>query len=251
MARRVSRLLVDTIAALVAIAAGCVNQSFEVGSMDADAVAAGRSGFITPSSNGGSASLVPMGGSKSSEGSVIGGSLNAAGSSAGGSVATAGTSVGAGDMPGAGGADSGNGRTVCAAPENGMLLNTSDWKATASNTSPDVDPSVVLDPNAPQTWSSGIDQYTGLWFQIDMLQPECFYSVAIDSSSTPSDAAVGLSFSTSIDGDFADPPIMTGILGNAHTQLTFDAPQHARYLRLTLTFDANKWWSIDSISVRH
>jgi hypothetical protein len=247
MARRVSRLLVDTIAALVAIAAGCVNQSFEVGSMDAAATGAGRSGFIgDPGSNGGSASLVPMGGSKASE---TGGSASVAGSPAGGSVAAAGTSVG--DMPGAGGADLGNDRTVCAAPQNGMLLNTSDWKATASNTSPDTDPSVVLDPQAPQTWTSGIDQYQGLWFQIDMLQPECFYSVAIDSTSAPGDAAVGLSFSTSIDGSFVDPPITTGILGSAQTQITFDAPQHARYLRLTVTIDANKWWSIDSISVRH
>ncbi|HVY25929.1 MAG TPA: discoidin domain-containing protein [Polyangiaceae bacterium] len=252
MARRVSRLLIDTIIAWVAIAAGCVNQSFEVGSMDPSAPGADPRGFLGDhGSSGGSASLLPIGGSQPSEGSVIGGSVSAAGLSAGGSVAVAGTSVGADNTPGAGGADSGNGRTVCAAPQNGMLLNTSAWKATASNTSPDVDPSVVLDPQAPQTWTSGIDQYAGLWFQIDMLQPECFYSVAIDSTSAPGEAAIALSFSTSIDGSFVDAPIMTGILGNAHTQLTFDTPQHARYLRLTVTLDANKWWSIDSISVRH
>lgn len=213
MASRVSRLLIDTIAALTVIAVGCVNQSFEVGSMDG-AIAAGRSGVIgdIPGSSSGSYSQ-PQGGSKA-------------------------LTV----MPDAGGAN--------AAGPTGMLLSTTDWRATASNTFPDIDPGVVLDPNAMQTWTSGAYQALGMWFQIDMRTPQRFYQIEIDSTSMPGDAAVALSVATSLDGSFNEPAVAGDVLGSAQTVISFTEPQYAQYIRITLTQSSNRWWSIDAIRVR-
>lgn len=280
MSRRVSRLFIDTIAALAVIAVGCMNQSFEVGSMEAASAVAGRNGFPNLPGSNSELPSQPQGGTRSFDGPIGGSTFT------GGAAPTAGT----GEPPGAGGAapedlcldgvqdgsetdqDCGGGcapcterqhcgldndcitskciSTLCAPSQpSGMALGTAGWRVTASNTYPDVDPSVVLDPMAGRSWSSGAYQSPGMWLQIDMLVPQFFFEIDIDSLSLPSDAARRFDLYLSLDGNFG-APAKTGIFGSTQTQIRFDEPQYARYIRIVLTQDAAKWWSIDAIRVR-
>jgi hypothetical protein len=273
-------LFIDTIAALAVIAVGCMDQSFEVGSMDAVSATSGRNGFPNLPGSNRELPSQPQGGSKSADGPLV----------MGGSAFAGGPTAGTGEPPGVGGAapedlcldgvqdgsesdrDCGGGCAPCAerqhcgldndcitrkcistlcAPSrpSGMALGTAGWRASASNTYPDVDPGVVLDPTAGRTWSSGAYQSAGMWLQIDMLAPQFFFEIDIDSTSLPSDAARRFDLYLSVDGSFGEPA-RTGVFGSTQTQIRFDEPQYARYIRIVLTESAAKWWSIDAIRVR-
>ncbi len=272
-----------------------MDQAFDVGSMDAEAISSGGTGFVSdvPDSSGGTANQVPSGGS-----SARGGSFSAGSASGGTAAVTAGTSASGGDhsngveggasgtddMPATcrdgkvngkeTGLDCGGGEcpacdadqtckvgTDCASnrclggicamwPATGVPFNSTGWIATASDSSPDSDPTSVLDRTAPKTWTSGLGQRVGMWFEIDMRKPQIFYGVDLKNESAPDDAAALMDIYTSLDGTFDEPPIASGLFGCALTSATFQEPQQARYIRLVVSEAKNSWWTIDSIVVR-
>jgi hypothetical protein len=140
---------------------------------------------------------------------------------------------------------------ICARyPATGLPLNSPGWVATASDSAPYSDPSSVLDRASPRTWTSGVGQSVGMWFEIDMGKPLPIYGLDLKNESAPDDAAALMDIYISLDGTFSDPPIAAGLFGCALTSATFQEPQLARYIRLVVSEAKASWWTIDSLVVR-
>lgn len=279
--------------ALLAVA-GCSEQAFDVGSMDAEAIASGGTGLgrdLPESSNGGTNPL-PSGGTSARGGSSPSPSSGGSGPTTGGTSASsggasnglAGEAGGAYDMPASCKDLEVNGNETsldcggdecpacdtdqacklntdclsehclggyCARfPATGVPINSPGWIATASDSAPESDPSSVLDRTSPKTWTSGVGQRVGMWFQIDMRKPLVFYGVDLKNESAPDDAAALMDVYTSLDGTFDEPPVASGLFGCALTSATFQEPQLARYIRLVVSEAKASWWTIDSLVVR-
>jgi hypothetical protein len=233
--------LIATVGAVAALATGCDGQSFEVGSNDLapdpkDLPVGGTTSSTRdiPSSSSGSQSQPSNPGR--------GGTSSAGSSLPGGSPPTAGTG-GVEMLAGAGGDYAEPGLAT------DVPLSTSGWIATASDSYPGSDPASVLDTKAPQTWRSGINQYVGMWFQIDMRSAQFFWSLDIDTSTSAGAAPALFDVYTSLDGTFQEP-LRAGVMGSGAQRLVFQTPQRARYIRLVLALNETQWWAIDSIVVR-
>jgi hypothetical protein len=130
----------------------------------------------------------------------------------------------------------------------GSLLTRQGWVATASDSFPDADPNQVLDSSGPR-WSSGIDQYEGMWFEVDMAELRAFYEVEMVSDQVADDFPIRYDVLLSSDGTF-DEPAAAGLFGTAGSSTaTFDTAQVARYVRIVITQSKDKWWSIDELRV--
>lgn len=230
MFRGATQLFTVSRLASTALLLSCTNQAFEVGSVDA--IGSSFVNDVRGSSEQPSSSSAPLAGSAPTGGTPAGGSAPIA---SGGS--------GPVEMVGAGGADPGP-----PAPT-GMQLDSLGWIATASDSFPDEDPTSVLDGQPGSRWTTGKSQYSGMWFQIDMRKPQFFYEIDIVGNESPSEVPLRLDVYTSLDGAFGDP-VARGVLGSEVINVVFAEPQYARYIRLVLTQDAGKWWSINSITVK-
>jgi hypothetical protein len=129
------------------------------------------------------------------------------------------------------------------------LLGTS-WAGTASNTvSSDHPPNDALDGDPGTYWTNGAPQVPGMWFQVDMLKPQVFFSITVTALSQPTDYGKTLRLSASTDGQtFTE--LRTGIAGAPSLNITFNDPQYARYLKLELLeATGGFWWRIDDLTV--
>jgi hypothetical protein len=138
---------------------------------------------------------------------------------------------------------------VPAAPTGGSLV-MSGWIATASDTFGNSTTSSAIDTKTSTRWSSGTDQAPGMWFEVDMLKPQIFWSLTLDSADSPADGPQLFDVYLSTDGTFGAPALQSIPGGATGTcQATFKSAQVARYIKLMLTSTKTTWWSIRELSV--
>jgi hypothetical protein len=127
------------------------------------------------------------------------------------------------------------------------------WVATASHELAVNGPAPKgIDGSLSSNWISGIDQFAGMWFQVDMLERRVVFSLelVIDDPSTED-------FPQAVDVWLSDTDTFTTALiksepGAVVTRIDFETPQVARYIKLSLSagVSKNKWWRIDELRVR-
>jgi hypothetical protein len=135
---------------------------------------------------------------------------------------------------------------VPAAPT-GVVLSRAGFDADSSHTYPDDDPDEVLD-SVGGRWTSGADQFDGMWFEVDMGEVKTFFKVILTCTEQPQDAPVKFDFYLSVDDDYG-APTRAGLFGKPTTEVTFDTAQVARYIKIVLRAPSTNWLSINEINV--
>lgn len=138
-------------------------------------------------------------------------------------------------------------RCVPASPT-GEALSRDGWRASASDSYPDDNPNQVLD-DIPGRWTSGIRQYDGMSFEVDMGQLQAFFSVELTCQEAAEDFPGRFDLYVSVDGNYG-PPVKPDEFGSPITEVSFDTAQVARYVKFVIRQPKNKWLSIDEINVR-
>jgi hypothetical protein len=144
-----------------------------------------------------------------------------------------------------------SGLCVPAAPT-GVALSRDGWDAKGSNTYPDDDFDEILD-SVGGRWTSGTAQYPGMWIEVDMGQLQTFFSIVLTCDEQPSDNPARFDVYLSVDGKYGAPvksPVYGGNAANGTASVaSFDTAQLARYVKIVLTQDKTKWWSINEFNV--
>lgn len=130
----------------------------------------------------------------------------------------------------------------------GESLPRTGWSAKSSDTYPDDDPNEVLD-SVGGRWTSGAYQKSGMWFEVDMGKLETFFSVVLTCGEAPADAPAKFDVYLSTDGKYGDPAA-SGLYGGALSTASFDTARLARFVKIVLTQDKQKWWSINEFLVK-
>jgi hypothetical protein len=133
----------------------------------------------------------------------------------------------------------------------GDALARDGWSASASNTHPNDTPDDALTPAGVDGdfWSSGEDQVTGMYFEMDMAELRAFFSIQMECMTT-ADMAGLFDVYLSKDGDFSDEqPAREDVTGFALTTIEFATAQVARYIRIELSAGKPNWWCIDDFRV--
>lgn len=133
-------------------------------------------------------------------------------------------------------------------PTTGNSLSRAGWTASASNTSDAFTPAQAIDGNPRTRWMSGVDQAAGQSFTLDLGATRTFDQVSLNQIQLPTDSPASYSLHTSTDGSTWGSAIATGSGTSSFTNMAF-ASTSARYLRISLTAAAGKWWSIGDLSV--
>lgn len=144
-----------------------------------------------------------------------------------------------------------SGLCVPAAPT-GMQLSREGWDADGSDTYPDDDYDEILDAVGGR-WTSGKPQYPGMWIEVDMGKLQTFFSIVLTCDEAPADNPARFDVYLSVDGKYGAPvksPVYGGNSANGTaTTASFDTAQLARYVKIQLTQDKSKWWSINQFLV--
>ena len=139
---------------------------------------------------------------------------------------------------------------VPSAPSGGALAMT-NWTATASDTFSTAGPGSAIDSKGTTRWSSGTEQYPGMWFAFDMKQNQFIFGIDLDTQDQASDAPALLDVYLSTDGNFSTP-ILKSVTSGADglTHISFGKALVARYVKLVLTKGKSpSWWGIEELSV--
>jgi hypothetical protein len=123
------------------------------------------------------------------------------------------------------------------------------WIVSASLTCQSDVPSNVIDGQLSTRWSTGVVQAdSDQWLQINMLAPQLFARIVMDSGKSSGDFAHQYQVFVSNDGASWSGPVASGI-GSSQI-LTVDFPtQNAQYIRIYQTGSASNWWSIHELNV--
>lgn len=134
----------------------------------------------------------------------------------------------------------------------GAALAREGWDADGSDTYPDDDFDEVLD-SVGGRWTSGARQYPGMWLEVDMGELQTFFSIVLTCAEEPLDNPARFDVYLSVDGTYGAPvksPVYGGNSANGSASTaSFDTAQLARYVKIVLTQDKVKWWSIDQFNV--
>ena len=133
-------------------------------------------------------------------------------------------------------------------PTTGNAISKAGWSATATNTSDAFTPAQAIDGNPRTRWMSGTDQAAGQNFTLDLGTSRTFDQVSFNQIELPADGPAAYTVQTSTDGTTWSGTVSTGSGTSSFTNISF-ASTAARFIRITITGAANKWWSIGDISV--
>lgn len=122
------------------------------------------------------------------------------------------------------------------------------WIASASVSNGGQPPTNALDGNAGTRWSTGQPQTNGQWFQVDLISPQTFFQIEMDSGVSAGDYAHGYQVYTSNDGVNWGSPVVIGAGRSQGVSVTF-ANQTARYIRVIQTGNASQWWSLHEFNL--
>ena len=133
----------------------------------------------------------------------------------------------------------------------GSVLPSNNWIATASATFGGSNPSYGIDGTS-KNWSSGNPQVSGMWYAVDMLKPQIFFSITLDTQDAPTDAPILFDVYLSLDGTYTTP-IVSGLAGTPLMTINFPSNKAvvARYIKLVLTNGKSNWWGIQELSVNN
>jgi hypothetical protein len=150
----------------------------------------------------------------------------------------------------AGGGDCSSGlckaRVCVPASPSGVKLSRTSWTVTASSDQKEV--SYAIDGDPQSRWNTGLFQVPGMWFKIDMQQPQLFFSVVLDTQNAPTDGPVVFDVYLSNDGNFS-MPTKVGLQGSALTTIDFGSAQLVRYVYIVLRGSKSGcWWSIYEVN---
>jgi hypothetical protein len=131
----------------------------------------------------------------------------------------------------------------------GQALSPAGWIATASHTFGNSSPQYAIDGIKSTDWTTGEWQVPGMWFDIDMLSDQVFFSLEIDCVNARDDSAVAVDVWLSRDGTFTKKAL-SNVAGADEMVLTFPDAQVARYIRISLAQETDKWWRMDEVRVK-
>lgn len=133
--------------------------------------------------------------------------------------------------------------------ETGMVLSRVGWQATASSSTNSGPPAQALDGDPDTRWTSNKEQVEGMWFTVDMRQPQAFFQITLDAHSVYDGPAL-FDVYLSNDGQYG-AAVKTRLIGSDVTTIHFDSAQYARYLHFVLDGKGvdGKWWSIYELNV--
>ena len=127
-----------------------------------------------------------------------------------------------------------------------VKLSRTTWILTASSNQGQI--SYAIDGDPTTRWNTGLNQVPGMWFKIDMQQPQLFFSVVLDAQNFPTDGPVLFDVYLSNDGNFS-MPTKAGLPGSPVTTIDFGGEQLVRYIYIVLRGSTNStWWSIDEVN---
>lgn len=129
-------------------------------------------------------------------------------------------------------------------------LDRSAWVATASSTQGNDVTEHILDGDGNSLWTNGQPQTNGQWFQIDLGSKQSFDMISINPGNSGSDYTRAYELFVSEDGENWGTAVTKG-QGEAGTLLMTFPIQHARYMKIVQTGEADKWWSIAELNVYH
>lgn len=132
---------------------------------------------------------------------------------------------------------------------NWQTLSPAGWVATASHTFGNSSPQVAIDGQQNTDWTTGEQQVAGMWFEIDMLGPQVFFTIEVVCTNTRDDSAAALDVWLSNDGVFVEKA-KSNLPGEDIFVIAFAEPQVARYIKLSLAQGTDHWWRIDEIRVK-
>lgn len=132
---------------------------------------------------------------------------------------------------------------------NWQPLSPAGWLATASHSSTNSDPLEAIDGIDGTFWNTGAQQAPGMWFELDMLEPQVFFIIEVVCTVERQDSAAALDVWLSNDGVFTEKA-KSNLPGEDIFVITFDEPQVARHIKLSLAQGTDRWWAIDEIRVK-
>jgi RHS repeat-associated protein len=129
-----------------------------------------------------------------------------------------------------------------------VALSRTGWLASASSSSGSDIPVKALDGDLSSRWSTGTDQVNGQYFQVDMVSPQTFVQISLDSAGNSNDYPRSVQVFASTDGSTWGAPIATG--SGTASLVTISVPKTtARFLKIVQTGSGSNWWSIAELNV--
>jgi O-glycosyl hydrolase len=127
-----------------------------------------------------------------------------------------------------------------------QLLSRSGWVVTASSSASSAPPANAVDSNALTRWTTGQQQASGQWFQIDLATVQAFNRIIMDAGAGEFPRSYQIYVSN--DGIKWGSPIASGVGSSQSTTVSFPS-QVVRYLRVVQTGSASASWSLTEFNV--
>jgi len=128
----------------------------------------------------------------------------------------------------------------------GIALPRSHWTTSSSSTNGWATVQAI-DGDLATRWSYGAVQAPGMTFTLDLGQPQYLFSITMDSTDLPNDAAAGFDLYFSLDGTFGKAA--RSVVGAPKATVTFTTAVVTRYIRFELNQNTTTWWSIQELGV--
>ena len=132
----------------------------------------------------------------------------------------------------------------------GQPLSKAAWTISTSESGTETAPEMAIDGDLDSCWTSGKDQYAGMYVQLDLGKPHYFFRalVRLTSGPNPSGFPASANVYVSTDGTFGEP-VQSSIAGNQYTWFDFTSAQVGRYVRFELAQNKSLDWSIGDIAL--
>lgn len=128
-------------------------------------------------------------------------------------------------------------------------LSRAGWSASASDSYPDHNPNQVLD-DVGGRWTTGHDQYVGMWFEVDMGQLQTFFEIDFTSTESPNDAPGEYRVWLATEAGKYTTPAGPNRFGGPVSVYAFETARIARYIKIEVLVAKPFWWSINEIIVK-
>lgn len=129
-------------------------------------------------------------------------------------------------------------------------LSRSTWQVSASSYDTTSDaPANAIDGNLQSRWSTGLQQNSGEWYEINLGSTQTFNQIVLDSGPrSPGDYIRHYQVFVSNDGVHWRGAVAYGTGTNETVTITMPT-QKAQYIRLVSTGSSGNWWSIAELNV--
>jgi hypothetical protein len=108
-------------------------------------------------------------------------------------------------------------------------------------------PAHALDGDLTTRFSSDKNQVPGLYFEVDLGSEPTVYGLQMNVPNSPTDYARGYEVQLSTDG--SSWATVANCTGTSTPETVTFAAQRARYVKVVLTANGDKWWSIDEFDL--